>query len=102
MGVEGRSRDSSAVFTAITHMWNLINEKGNAAILISTLLLQLSIISSWPLVGSPALCWLQQCLFGCCCHALHSGPFQPNWSPVTLTATKGRKACGTQILSPPR
>ena len=27
MGVEGRSRDS-AVFTAITHMWNLINQKG--------------------------------------------------------------------------
>ena len=100
MGVEGRSWDS-AVFTAISHTWSLINRRGvNAAILTSTSVAAFYNLKLATLVGSLALCWLQQCLFGCCSHALQSSPSQPNWSPVTLTGTKGRKACGTLSPSP--
>ena len=101
MGVEGRSRDS-AVFTAITHMWSLINEMleychFNLHTAVTAFYNLKLATAGW----LSALSWLQQCLFGCRCHALHLGPFQPNWSPVTLTATKGRKASGTPLLSPP-
>ena len=100
MGVEGRSWDS-AVFTAISHTWSLINRRGvSAAILTSTTVAAFYNLKLATLVGSLALCWLQQCLFGCCSYALQSSPSQPNWSPVTLTGTKGRKACGTLSPSP--
>ena len=96
MGVEGRSWDS-AVFTAISHTWSLINRRGvNAAILTSTSVAAFYNLKLATLVGSLALCWLQQCLFGS--RSIAFEPLSTKLVSVTLTATKGRKACGT--LSP--
>ena len=99
MGVEGRSWDS-AVFTAISHTWSLINRRGvNAAILTSTTVAafyNLKLATGWlscTLLASAVFVWLLLPCFAI-------GPSQPNWSPVTLTGTKGRKACGTLSPSP--
>ena len=95
MGVEGRSRDS-AVFTGITHMWNLINERGECSHFnlhsAVTAFYNLKLATGWlssTLLASAVFVWLLLPCFA-------FGPFQPNWSPVTLAATKGRKACGTR------
>ena len=66
MGVEGRSWDS-AVFTAISHTWSLINRRGvNAAILTSTAVaafynLILKLATGWlscTLLASAVFVWL--------------------------------------------
>ena len=64
MGVEGRSWDS-AVFTAISHTWSLINRRGvNAAILTSTSVAafyNLKLATGWlscTLLASAVFVWL--------------------------------------------
>ena len=64
MGVEGRSRDS-AVFTAITHMWNLINEMGECCHLnvhsAVTAFYNLKLATGWgsgTLLASAVFVWL--------------------------------------------
>ena len=96
MDIEGRSRDST-VLTALaqTHVVPYQRDRlkcyhfnphsfyaGPSGAVPAT-------VTAW----ISALCWLQQCLFGS--RSIAFRPLSTKLVSVTLTATKGRKACGT-------
>ena len=96
MDIEGRSRDST-VLTALAHTHVVPYQRdrlkcyhfnphsfyaGPSRAVPAT-------VTAW----ISALCWLQQCLFGS--RSIAFGPLSTKLVSVTLTATKGRKACGT-------
>ena len=96
MDIEGRSRDNT-VLTALTHTHVVPYQRdrlkcyhfnphsfyaGPSGAVPAT-------VTAW----ISALCWLQQCLFGS--RSIAFEPLSTKLVSVTLTATKGRKACGT-------
>ena len=99
MGVEGHRWDSALFTGAVAHVESY---QRDVAVLDSVNTSfqrpKLPMPQGWLalctfLASASVFVWLQLANIALC------GPFQPNWSQVTLGATKGRKAPGI-ILSP--